>query len=142
MTRSDEETLVRAQISSDEDIPEEVLERLGGNRSFALLSAATIKAVERKFPNGVTPAVAQEFVAELKRRFPEGASEIKPMVVEALLRTSFGEIQLLEGIEPEDLHNMLFLLPYAIMTRENLQDEEVDEYIDQVIQQADSTVDG
>lgn len=138
MTRSDDETLVRAAISFGDYIPRELAERLGDHRTFALLSAATVKAVERKFPNGLNPAEMQEFVMDLKRRFSAGASQIKPLVAEAVIRASQGEDQLLEGLGIDDVRTMLCLMPYAIMTHENLQGEELTQYIDQVIKMADT----
>ena len=139
MSRVDEETLIKASITYGADAPSEVVDRIGEARTYAIMASAMSLAVDNAFPKDVASETIQQFAASLKTRFPDGAGEIKPMVVEAMIRAIRGEGQLLEGIDHKDVLNMLFLITYAIMSHENLHGDQLDAYVGAVIKLADAS---
>lgn len=78
-----------------------------------------------------------EFVAGLRFRFPDAAGHIKPIVIEALIRFAFDEGDVLDGISPDDLQSALFVLPYAIITEENIYGEPLDAFVAEVLTAVD-----
>lgn len=136
MTTTDEELVVRAAVSAVAKLPNDAVQRLGDERAFTLLAAATTQAVRRKFSSAPTSAEIQGYVQELKVRFPDGADMIKPIVAEAMIRSAFGEDDLLAGIGADDLRTLLFLLPYAIISEKNIQGEKLDAFVNEVLAMA------
>ena len=138
MTTSDDERIVRAAVAAPAQLPEEVIARLGDARVTALLGAATALAFQRKFTASPDRERTREFTEVLQARFPDAAHLIKPVVIEALARFAFGETDLIDGIEPEDVRTALFVLPYAIITEEQIQGEPLDQFVQEVITAVDS----
>lgn len=135
MSHSDgTEDFIRAAISDGPGVPEDVTVRLGDERAFVLLASAAAVAVDRRFPNGPVHDDVVSFVAALRERFEPG--EVKPIVVEAVVRSTFGEEGILEGIEPDEVANAMFLLPYAIMSGET--PDGVETYVREVVAMADA----
>ena len=113
--------------------PTGAVERLGDDKVFALIAAASMIAIGRKFDDSTPPARIQEYVADLKSRFAENADDIKPVVAEAVIRATLGEAQLLEGVDQNDIVSMMFLLTYAIMSHEQLDEAAETAFVDEVI---------
>lgn len=135
---NDAAEFLTAMITHGAEEPTGLVQRLGDDRVFALIAAASMVAVTRKFSSSTPVSEMQIYVADLKQRFRDNTSEIKPAMVEAVIRSAFGEEQLLEGLNRDDIISTMFMLTYAIMSYENLQDEELDQYVNEVIQLADT----
>lgn len=134
MTDSDAATLIRHIVSREATTPTQAMARLGDERTQTLMACALSVALERKFPQGVSREDIAKFAVELQTRFPSNAEEIKPIVVEALIRTIEGEGGLLNGIDRDDLMSMEYLMTYAIISQELLSPERLDDYIDEVLE--------
>jgi hypothetical protein len=136
VTKTDDELIVRAAVSAPADLPMEVVARIGDQRTFTLLTAASALAIVRKYRTLPEPARVREFVEELQFRFPDAARLIKPIVFEAMVRFAFGEDDAIDGLEPESMRTAVFLLPYAIISDENIHGEPLDEFITEVVKAA------
>jgi hypothetical protein len=137
MTKTDDELIVRAAVSAPADLPMDVVTRIGDQRTFALLTAASALAIMRKFRTLPESARVREFVETLQFRFPDAAHLIKPIVFEAMVRFAFGENEAIEGLEPESLRTAVFLLPYAIISDENIHGDPLDAFIADVVKAVD-----
>jgi hypothetical protein len=138
MTTSDDEQIVRAALAAPAQLPEEVIARLGDARVTALLAAATTLGFQRKFSTSPDRDRLREFTEVLHARFPDAAHLIKPIVIEAMARFAFGETDLIDGIDPEDLRTGLFVLPYAIISEEQIHGEPLDEFVAEVLAVVDA----
>ncbi|HZE38969.1 MAG TPA: hypothetical protein VE172_09180 [Stackebrandtia sp.] len=58
-------------------------------------------------------------------------------MAEAVIRYAFGEEELLAGVGVEDLRTLLFLLPYAIVSEQNIEGASLDVFVANVIKTAD-----
>jgi hypothetical protein len=137
MTKTDDELIVRAAVSAPADLPMEVVARIGDRRTFALLTATSAFAILRKFRSLPNSAQIREFAETLQFRFPDAAHLIKPIVCEALIRFAFGENEAIDGVDPESLRTAVFLLPYAIVSDENITGEPLDVLIAEVLAAVD-----
>lgn len=133
MTRSNDEIIVRAAVSAPADLPMDVVTQVGDRRTFELLTAASAFAVVRKFADKPDQARIREFVESLQARFPDAAQFIKPIIFEAFIRFAFGEDSAIDGIDSEGLRHAVFLLPYAIITEENIFGEPLDAFVAEVV---------
>lgn len=138
MTQTDDERIVRATVAGIAELPGDAVKRLGGDRVFALLSAATTQAVHRKFSTAPDSAQLTEFVRELKTQFAPIADVIDPAGTEAVVAVAFGNDALVATVEPDRISAMLFMLPYAILTSTEATDAEVDAFVAEVIGHADT----
>jgi hypothetical protein len=136
MTNGDEATLVRSIISREAPTPREVLSRLGDDRTQLLFACAMSVALERKFPESPTAAGIEQFTKDLQQRFPSNAAEIKPQVVDALIRTTEGEQGLLDEHDRDDLMSMEYLITYAIISELMLTETQVEQYTTEVLAMA------
>ncbi|HZE37829.1 MAG TPA: hypothetical protein VE172_03375 [Stackebrandtia sp.] len=136
MTKSDEAVFVESAITPGMEVRQDIAERLGDRRAYTLMGAALIIAVKRKFPEGTGSAEIQAYVTEMKARFPEGADNFKPMVIEAIVRGLRGETHLLPDVDPNYLADMSFMLTYAIMSHENLKGDDLEAFVNKVIAMA------
>ncbi|THV30208.1 hypothetical protein [Glycomyces paridis] len=133
MTTSEEERIVRSAVAAAADLPREVIASIGDARTLELLGATTTLAILKKYRDKPGPQQISEFADELKFRFPDAADHIKPIVIEALVRFAFGEQDILDGISSDDLQTVLFMLPYAIISEENIYGEPLDAFVAEVV---------
>jgi hypothetical protein len=103
-----------------------------------LVSALSI-AVHNRFPKGTPREDISAYAASLKSRYPDAEQDVKPIVVEALIRTMLGEPNLLEGISNNDLVPLEFVVVHDIMSQQDLSGARMDEYVDQVIATANAS---
>ena len=137
MTRTDDETIVRAAVAAVAQLPSDAVARLGDERTLTLLASASTEAVHRKFRVKPSSELIRGYVNSLKERFPDGADLIKPIVAEAVIRHAFGEEDLLDGMDVEDIRTILFLLPYAVVSELGIDGSELDDFVERVIAAAD-----
>lgn len=135
-SKADAAEFLSAIITHGAPEPTGAVERLGDNKVFALIAAASMVAVGRKFDETSSSTEIQSYATNLKVRFVDHASEVKPIIVEAVIRASLGEAQLLEGLDQNDIVSTMFLLTYAIMSHEHLDKVTETAYIDDVIAMA------
>lgn len=129
----DAKTLIRMSITKGADSPKDVADRLGDERVYPLMSAALAIAASRRFPEGSDLAEISTFVSDLSNRFPDAGDVLKPTIAEAVIRAARGEADRLEGLSPNDVGPLLFLLTYAIMTEQNLTPDDTESYIEDVL---------
>ena len=138
MTSSDDRILLKSAVTHGAQAPVDAIERLGDERTYALMVTATSLAISRKFTRDASLDEISAYAKGLPERFPGGAGEIKPAHAEAVIRALRGEVELLEPLSHDEILGMLFLITYAIMSHERLQGPSLDAYIDQVIATADA----
>lgn len=136
MTQSDERALLRSAVTHGADAPIEAIERLGDERTYALMVAATSLAIDRKFTDESPAAEIKAYTQTLPARFPGGGDDIRPTDAEAVIMALRGSPEGLESLSHDQILGMMFLLTYAIMSHENLQDQGTEAYIDEVISTA------
>lgn len=84
---------VRAYLRGDEDTDRR-LDRFSAQDAHAfaaLVTAAFVEALRRRFPERWTPAVVIRFVASARSRIAEHAHEVDPRRAEALIRAALGD---------------------------------------------------
>ncbi|WP_155829817.1 hypothetical protein [Glycomyces tenuis] len=131
---NDDEQIVRSALAAPARLPEDVMDRLGDERVTVLLSAATALALRRRFQTHPGRTRILEFTEALQARFPDAAPLIKPIVIEALVGFAFGESELADGASPDDLRTALLVLPYAVISEEDLEGEDLDRFVTEVLQ--------
>lgn len=134
MAMNDDEQIVRSAVAAPARLPEEVMDDLGEERVTVLLSATTAMALRRKFAELPDRTQLIEFIEDLRVRFPDAATLIKPSVIEALVGFAFGESELADGVSADDLRTGLLILPYAILSVEHLEGEALDAFVTEVLQ--------
>ncbi len=134
MTMNDDDQIVRSAVAAPAQLPEAVMDRLGDERVTVLLSATTAVALQRRFRSSPGREQVAAFIDEVRARFPQGASLIKPAVVEALVGFAFGRGDLADGVSPEDLRTALLVLPYAILAEEDLEGDRLNGFVTEVLQ--------
>ncbi|WP_030160884.1 hypothetical protein [Glycomyces sp. NRRL B-16210] len=134
----DEVALLTAMITQGSENPREIAARIGPARAYALAGSALAIAAARRFPAGSTYAEVAAYSRGLADRFPGAADLLKPTVVEAMIRSGRGEEGLLDGLDIALVQQLLLMLPYALMTEQDLSAEEKDSFIDEVIDLTDS----
>ena len=137
MTQSDERTLLRSAVTHGADAPVKAIERIGSERTYALMVAATSLAVDRKFTDQTSDAEIKAYTLTLPARFPGGGDDIRPGDAAAVIMALRGSPEGLEPLSHDQILGMMFLLTYAIMSHENLPDQDIESYIDDVISTAD-----
>jgi hypothetical protein len=137
MTKSDEERIVRAAVAAAAQLPKDAVASVGDGRTLELLGATTTLAILRKYRTKPELRQVAEFIEILQSRFPDAAAYIKPIVIEALIRFAFGEENILDGIAADDLRIVLFMLPYAIISEENIHGEPLNEFVAEVLKAVD-----
>jgi hypothetical protein len=134
MTMNDDEQIVRAAVAAPAQLPEDVMDRLGDERVTVLLSAATAAALRRRFGTAPERAAVAEFTEELHSRFEGASSLLKPIVIQALIGFAFGDVDLADGLSPDDLRTALLVLPYAVLSEERIEGEPLDRFVTEVLQ--------
>ena len=137
MTSRDDERIVRAAVAAPAQLPQDAISNLGEERTLTLLSATTAIAIHRKFPEKPDPAQVREFSNYLQSRFPDAADLIKPNVIDALVRFAFGQPETIAGVLPEDLRTALLVLPYAIVSENDITGESLDELVSDALMAVD-----
>lgn len=112
--------------------PSGVAGTLDPNQTVPTITAAFAVATGRRFGNGEHLREIADYAAALPSRYENGADDIEPMVVEALIRTGFGEPNLLNGIDIEKLVSLEVFITYDLVSAEGLTTEQRDEFLDEV----------
>lgn len=137
MTMSDEERIVRSAATAAAQLPKDAIANIGDGRTLELLGATATLAILRKYRAKPEPQQVSEFVEILQSRFPDAAEYIKPIVIEALIRFAFGEQDVIDGVNPDDLQTVLLMLPYAIISEQNIYGEPLDAFVAEVLKAVD-----
>lgn len=138
MTMSDDERIVRAAVAAPAQLPEDAIANVGDARTVALLSATTTIAIQRKFRSLPDQARIREFFDTLSARYPDGTGLLKPIVIEAVIRFAFGETDAIDGLDSDGVRAALFVLPYSIISEENIFGEPLDEFVAEVLKEVDA----
>lgn len=133
----DERTLLLTAITEDAKAPLDVIERLGDERTYVLMSAAMAEAIDRSITRGVAPGRVREYVDELFERFPGVADELTPETLEAVIRGGLGEEGLLEPVTFDEVLAASRLLTYDLMARQELDAAGREEFVRAVVELAD-----
>ncbi|GLZ77534.1 hypothetical protein Afil01_23410 [Actinorhabdospora filicis] len=133
----DERTLLLTAITEDAKAPLDVIERLGDERTYELMSAAMAEAIDRSVTRGVAPGRVREYVEELLERFPAAREELSPAVLEAVIRGGLGEEGLLEPVTFDEVLAASRLLTYDLMARQDLDAAGREDFVRTVVELAD-----
>ncbi|MQM28384.1 hypothetical protein [Glycomyces albidus] len=133
----DEVALLTALITKGSENPKAIAARIGPARAYALAGSALAIAASRRFPAGSTYAEVAAYSRGLADRFPNGADLLKPTVVEAMIRSGRGEEGLLDGLNTTLVQQLLLMLPYVLMTDQELSAEEKAAFIEEAISLTD-----
>lgn len=132
----DERTLLLAAITEDAKPPHDVIERLGDERVYELMSAAMAEAIDRSVTRGVAPGRVREYVAELLGRFPN--ADLSPDVLEAVIRGALGEEGLLAPVTFDEVLSASRLLTFDLMSRRELDAAGREEFARAAVELADA----
>ncbi|HZE38157.1 MAG TPA: hypothetical protein VE172_05025, partial [Stackebrandtia sp.] len=136
MSQDDDIQLIHRSITSGAEAPTDIIERVGIERTYALISAALTLAVQRKFHPTATVDDIAAFATDLPKRFDD--DDIDPKIAEAVIRGARGELAELHSLSNGEIVGMMFLVTNAIMSEENLEGEDLVEFINDVLETVDA----
>ncbi|TQL76320.1 hypothetical protein FB566_1847 [Stackebrandtia endophytica] len=98
--------------------------------SGALLTAVCGILAEERFEADESPAAIRVFVDEMLQNYADADPPLKPLMCEVAARVALGELQLLKGLDLNDLaiHQMAFM--NKIVQDAELSPGEIDELLD------------
>jgi hypothetical protein len=97
-----ERSMLEAILDGDADAWTTTSSSIEGERAFRVLTTAMSAAVFRRWHDDPSLAEVSNYVAEMSASIP-GEMPVPPALVEALIRGSLGETQLLKGIPSKDV---------------------------------------
>jgi hypothetical protein len=133
---------IRLLLTPNTTLDRDLVERMGGVIwSRAALSSAFLTAVDRRFPSPPSREDVTALVANVGENYiTRGA--LPPMLGEALIRASFGEESLLEGMSDEDITRGQSLLTYGIVLGDlGLRGEAFEEFLTEAAKAAQEYLD-
>lgn len=133
MQAGDATQLLESVVTKDAELPEEAFDRLGVTTSFVLVGTALELAARRRFGDAAGPRVISEYASQLRRRYPDSADSIKPMVAEAVLRAALGEDDMLDGIPVQEVFSVSVLATFALVQDLELDENQLAAFISEVI---------
>jgi hypothetical protein len=128
----DQIAALRALLSDDTDLYRQVyggLDRAEAKKGYtALITAAFIEAVERRFGTGYQPADIVTFVADVRARSDRLASRIDPDVAERVIHAVLGH-GTIRGLNREAVTGAKLLLLGGLIADARLDDTGLDEFM-------------
>ncbi|GLY87735.1 hypothetical protein [Actinoallomurus iriomotensis] len=94
----------------------------------ALIAAAFIEAVDRRFHQDSTDSDVVEFVGAVRAQFDRDGDEIDPIVAERMIRAVYTDEDI-DDIDTETLVGNQVVLLSALIAEENLDDSELDAFL-------------
>ncbi|GLZ77538.1 hypothetical protein Afil01_23450 [Actinorhabdospora filicis] len=140
MNRADAETLIRDSITHRAEPTPGLVDKLGAKAVYMLIAAAVVVAAERKFPEGTPIEELRAYAESLHERYPHGAEAIDTTLAEHVLRSLLEGEELLQPYDFGDVLQMMFILAYALMSPENLDEAAFHEYFSHVYELASAEV--
>ena len=102
-----------------------------------LIAVALAVAVDQEFPEALTYGVITPFIDRLKQRFPQH-SDIDTDIVRALPLTVDGQPGPLDPYDRDALISKEYLITYAIIDEQPLNEAQLQEYVTEVIATAEA----
>ena len=102
----------------------------------ALVSAAFVVAVQRRFARDVTAEEVIQFVGDIRARFPRSADQVDPVIAERLIMGVFNEDSL-EDIDRRKSFEVQSVLMVFIIYDENLDDAGLNAFLAEARKLAD-----
>ena len=128
----DQVAALRALLRDDMDRHRQLfaaLDRAEAKKGYpALVTAAFIEAVERRFGTGYQPADIVAFVADVRARSDRLASRLDPDVSERAIHAVLGE-GTVRGLDKEAVTGAKLLLLAAVIADAQLDDAGLDEFL-------------
>lgn len=133
---------IRLLLTPNTTLDRELVERMGGvTWSRAALSSAFLTAVDRRFPSPPSREDITALVSRVCENFITPGA-LPPMLGEALIRASFGEEALLEGMSDEDITRGQSMLTYGIALGDlGLRGEAYEEFLTEAAKAAQEYLD-
>lgn len=102
------ESILVAGLSSEEEVAD-LCGRIGNRRTAAVVAAVFTEVMNRKYSSQPSLEEMIEYSRYLAGRFTSEQVTIKPLVVEGLMRTHYGEAGLVGSLRIDDIvmHQML-----------------------------------
>jgi hypothetical protein len=129
----DQAAALRAQLSGDNDKHRRLLADLDARGALggytALVTAAFIEAVDRRFPPGHrNDAAVVEYIGEVRSRYPGADDDIDPTTAERVIQRALGRGSLGDLDGPAIRRAERLLLP-LLLADEQLSDGELDHFL-------------
>jgi hypothetical protein len=102
----------------------------------ALVSAAFVTAVERRFSRDVSPGEVIEFVGNVRSTSPRAADQIDPVIAERVIAAVFNEDSL-DDVDARKSFETQLLVMVAIVGGEHLDDAGLDAFLAEARKLAD-----
>lgn len=138
---ADQVATLRAFLARDFDRYEQLYEQLdpAAARSgyTALIAAAFIEAVERRFGEAGTDAAVVEFVAAARARFDESGDRIDPRAAERMVRAVYTDEEI-NDLDTETVVGTEVILLTALVADEGLDEAGVDDLLAKARKLADA----
>ena len=132
--------LVVSLASEDGDLPESAVEALGGPRAQAVIGAVLGLTVTDRFGVSRDVDAIAELVRELRSTVPD-ATEFKPMIAEAVIRTILGEADLKSKISDEDFIFAAIDVSRGLLRQQDLTGDALERFVarvEEVLRQAEA----
>jgi hypothetical protein len=106
----------------------------------ALIAAAFVKAVDRRFDTDSTNADVIEFVGKARAQFDEKGDEIDPRAAERMIRAVYTDEEI-DDLDTETLVGNQIILLTALIADEGLDDAGLDAFLAEARKLADEWID-
>jgi hypothetical protein len=129
---ADQVATLRAFLARDFDNYERLYAQLDRSTAksgyTALIAAAFIEAVDRRFGEGSTDADVVEFVASARARFDESGDEIDPRAAERMIRAVYTDEEI-DDLDTDTVVGTEVILLAALVADEEFNDAALDEFL-------------
>lgn len=138
---ADQMATLRAFLARDFDRYEQLYEQLDPAEArsgyTALIAAAFIEAVERRFGEGSTDTDVVEFVAVARAQFDETGDRIDPRAAERMIRAVYTDEEI-NDLDTRTVVETEVILLTALVSDEGLDDAGIDEFLAKARKLADA----
>jgi hypothetical protein len=140
---ADQVATLRAFLARDFEQYEGLYERLDREAAktgyTALIAAAFVEAVERRFTVNSENAEVVEFVGATRARFDEDGDQIDPSAAERMIRAVYTDEEI-DDLDTDTVVGTQVILLAALIADEGFEDAELDEFLTKARKLADQWI--
>lgn len=133
---------IRQVVSPSGELDRALVERMGGDQwARAALAGAFVTAVGRRFHSPPTRQEVADLVARIREKYVN-ADALPPMLGESLVRSGFGETDLLKGMSASELTRGQTLMTYGIVNDLGLHGDGLEDFLTEAAETAEEYLGG
>jgi hypothetical protein len=132
-----ERAMLEAILAGNADAWQSASSSLEGERAFRVLGIATSAAIFRRWPDDPPLQEVSDYVSNMVARIPGELLPVAPAVIEAVIRGSLGEKELLIGLPPKEIVYAELLIIQSIQKEVLTGSSDRESYLAEVLAAAD-----